>query len=311
MTNKTKKYLITIGILLFCGIILFTTSKLDYIQIILSLIFGLIVYFIVDKNIVIRYIWATVWILGLVFLLLLGYLPLFENKPNLNDFINTQTRHIKVTSNNDTSNVEIKQWQFTKNQEISNTEKEITLKGSALSIINFTNRNTETSANMTIQFADQTTVFIYPNTSFSLQISGDQQIIDKINGQMEYISWQTNNIIIKESTAKKISDFSAAWLWISYWTNQKSYILQKAWWTIMENQSVRAFSHNIIRLASQIRPNKYTPYLDNERQYIKILWRTETRPQTYESKSNDITNGIVDEGKQGASKTTFLQFLGQ
>ncbi len=311
MINKTKKHLITLGILLFCGIILFTTSKLDYIQIILSLIFGLIVYYSIDKNIIIKYIWATVWILGLVFLLLLGYLPLFENKANLSDFINTQTRHINVTSTNDISNIEIKQWQFTKNQEVSNTEKEIFLKESPLSIINFTNRNTQTTANMTIQFADQTTVFIYPNTSFSLQISGDQQIIDKINGRMEYIQWQTNHIIIKHATLKKISDFSAAWLWARYWNNQKAYILEKAWWTIMENQSVRAFSHNIVRLANKIRPDKYSSYLDNERQYEKILWRTQKTTETYESKSNDIANGIVDEGKQGASKTTFLQFLGQ
>jgi hypothetical protein len=40
---------------------------------------------------------------------------------------------------------------------------------------------------MTIQFADQTTVLIHPNTNFSLQISGDKQIIDNINGQIEYI----------------------------------------------------------------------------------------------------------------------------
>jgi hypothetical protein len=79
----------------------------------------------------------------------------------------------------------------------------------------------------------------------------------------------------------------------------------------MENQSVRAFSHNIVRLASKIRPDRYSPYLDNERQYTKILWRTQKTTETYESKSNDITNGIVNEGKQGASKTTFLQFLGQ
>ena len=269
------------------------------------------VYFVIDKSFLIRIIWATIWISGLGFLLLLGYFPVFENKPSLNDFINTQTRHIEVTSNDDTSNVEIKQWQFTKNQEISNTQKEIFIKESPLSIINFTNRNQNTSATMTIQFADQTTALIHPNTNFSLQISGDQQIIDNINGQIEYIQWQTNKITIKHATPKKISDFSAAWLWNSYWDNQKTYILQKAWWSIIENQSVRAFSHNIVRLASKIRPDRYSPYLDNERQYIKILWRTENNPQTYESKANDITNGIVDEGKQGASKTTFLQFLGQ
>ena len=282
MTNKTKKYLLTLGILLFCGIILFTTSKLDYIQIIICLVFGLMAYFVIDKSFLVRSIWATVWILGLGFLLLLGYFPLFENKPNLSDFINTQTRHIQVISNNDTSDVEIKQGQFTKNQEISNTEKEIFLKESPLSIITFTNRNSNTSATMTIQFADQTTVLVYPNTSFSLQISGDQQIINKINGQMEYIQWQTNNIIIKDATLKKISDFSAAWLWNKYSNNQKAYILQKAWWTIMENQSVRAFSHNIVRLASKIRPDKYSPYLDNERQYEKILWRTQKTTETYE-----------------------------
>gem|GEM_PF-5958405 len=40
---------------------------------------------------------------------------------------------------------------------------------------------------MTIQYPDQTTIVIYPNSSFSLEISGNQQIIEKISGKMEYI----------------------------------------------------------------------------------------------------------------------------
>lgn len=310
MNTKTKNILMTIWLLGLLGILLKTTSNLDYVQIGLMLLFSRTAFKSSTQKMLIKYGWTTIWLLGGVFLLGLGYLPLFEIAPSSQDFASTQNRHIIVKSPSETSVVSIKQQEFTKKEELTQTEKEILLKESPISTITFTNKNLNSSASMTIQYPDQTTIFIYPNSSFSLEISGNQQIIEKISGKMEYIPGNWNSIVIKKANQKQISDFAAKWLWNDYTDKQRLYVLKNAGGILVENQSVRNISHTMIVLASKIRPNRYLPYLENEKEYKKLLELTDSESTSYENKSNEVTKNMLDQAKEGWSKTRFLQFLG-
>lgn len=310
MNTKTKNILMTIWLLGLLEILLKTTSNLDYVQIGLMLVFSRIVFKSSTQKNLIKYGWTTIWLLGGIFLLGLGYLPLFETAPSSQDFASTQSRHIIVKSPSETSVISIKQQWFIKNQDIQENEKEIILKESQISIISFSNKKVNSSASMTIQYPDQTTIVIYPNSSFSLEISGNQQIIEKISGKMEYIPGNWNDIVIKKADKKQISDFAAKWLWDEYTDKQRNYILERAGGMLIENQSVRNISHTMIILASKIRPNRYLPCLENEKEYKKLLELTDSESTSYENKSNEVTKNILDQAKEGWSKTRFLQFLG-
>ena len=300
----------TIWLLGLLGIILKRTSNLDYIEIGLMLLFSRILFKSSTQKNLIKYGWTSIWLLGWLFLLGLGYLPLFEIAPSSQDFASTQSRHIIVKSPSETSVISIKQQWFIKNQDIQENEKEITLKESQISIISFSNKKVNSSASMTIQYPDQTTIVIYPNSSFSLEISGNQQIIEKISGKMEYIPGNWNSIVIKKADQKQISDFAAKWLWNDYTDKQRLYVLKNAGGVLIENESVRNISHTMIVLASKIRPNRYLPYLENEKKYKKLLELTDSESTSYENKSNEITKNMLDQAKEGWSKTRFLQFLG-
>ena len=311
MNTKTKNILMTIFLLGLFGILLKTTSKLDYIQIGITLLLARIVFKSATQKRLIRYGWTILGTLAWLFLLGLGYLPLFDTTPNIEDFASTQSRHIIVKSPSETSVISIKQHEFIKNQEILESEKEITLKESPISIITFSNKNPNSSATMTIQYPDQTTILVYPNSSFSLEISGDKQIIEKISWKMEYAAWSWNSVVINKADLKNISDFDAKWLWNTYNDNKRIYILSRAGGVLMENQSVREISHDMIFVASKIRPNHYLAYLENEKIYKKLLWRTDIKTQTYENNSSETTQNILDQAQQAGSKTRFLQFLGK
>lgn len=293
----------------FLGILLKTTSNLDYVQIALMLLFSRIVFKSSTQKRLIKYGWTSLWLLGCLFLLGLAYLPLFETAPSSQDFASTQSRHIIVKSPSETSVISIKQQEFIKKDEIIETEKEIVLKESPISTITFSNKNTNSSATMTIQYPNQTTIIIYPNSSFSLENSGNTQSIEKISWKMEYVLGSWNAVVINKADPKKISDFAAKWLWDTYNDNKRSYFLAKAGGILMENQSVRTISHTMIVLASKIRPNRYLPYLENEKTYTKLLERVNIKTKTYENKTNETTKNMINQAKQAWSKTRFLQFL--
>ncbi len=92
-----------------------------------------------------------------------------------------QNRKIIVQSKDSKSTLIIEQDGFSQKQEINNDSKEIFLKESQISTITFSNKNKQTNANINIQYPDHTTIYIQPNTKFTLQISGAQQIIEKIS----------------------------------------------------------------------------------------------------------------------------------
>lgn len=309
MSEKTKNRLVTIVIFIIIGVILKTTSKLDNIQIILFLLWwrGLFISSKAKKNLI-RYFWGGFGLLVCLWLFILAYFPLFENTPNIDEFINKQTRHIQVNSKTNKSTLIIKQLWFTKKQEVINTSKEIILKESPSTTITFTNEKGTNEANMTIQFWDQTTVYIYPNTTFLLNTSWSQQSIENINGNIEYVEWIGNKTIIKNANLKKISDFPAKWVWNTYEENLRAYIINLAWWSIMENESLRKISHNILILWSKIRPNKYLPFLENEKKYTEILWWTTSTKKTYREEESVKTN-IIESAKLGWSKTRFLNIF--
>ena len=309
MNKEAKKNGILVIIIISTIYILKTTSNLDYRQIGYTIILIWISFWASNKKNLIKNTVTPIWILGGLFLLGLGYLPLFQNTPSHKIFVSTQQRHIKVKSVNENSTILVKQAEFTKKQEIIDTEKEIIFKESPKTTITFSNKNINSSSIMTIQFPDQTIIVIYPNSSFSLQISGDQQIIDKIIWKMEYMTWTSNKIIINKAELKKISDFAGKWLWLEYQQRQRDFFLNQAWGIMMENQNIRQLIHVIITIASKIRPTKYLPYLENEKKYKEILQRIDEIPKNYENKNNKVTENIVSQWKNASSKTKFLQFL--
>lgn len=310
MSERMKKTTINSIIFILAYVFFKITSNLDNIEIVIFLILlGILFISIKSKKKRIRYIWGGGWLISCTFFSILAYFPLFENTPNIDEFINTQTRHIQVNSNTSKSTLIIKQLWFTKKQEIINTKKDIIIKESPNTTITFTNEKWQNNSNMTIQFWDQTTVYIYPNTTFSLNTSWSQQIIENINGEMEYIQWTGNKTIIKNANLKKISDFPAKWLWNTYKENLREYMIKSAWWRIMENESIRKISHNMVVLGSKIRPNKYLPYLENEKKYTEILgWTTNTKTQ-YKEENSLIERNIIENAKLGWSKTRFLNIF--
>ena len=141
MSKRTKRNIGILIIYIVVWIILTITSNLDTIQVVIFLIaWGIVFVSSKSKTYIIKYIWGGLGLFICGFLSILAYFPLFENTPNIDEFINTQARKIQVTSNNNTSTVIIKQWWFTKKQEIINTKKEIIIKESPISTITFINK---------------------------------------------------------------------------------------------------------------------------------------------------------------------------
>lgn len=307
MRDSYKKYILISSIIISYILLLYITSNLAIIEIIITIVFWRIVY-ISNKSYkkAIKYWWSSIGLLGTILILIVGYFPIYQNKPNTSLYTQIQSRKIFVESKDEISIIKTIQWDFIQKQEISKTSKEIFLKEYPLSTITFSSNKW----NLIIQYPDQTTIYIYPNTTFSLQVSGRQQIIENINGIIEYTTWSSNKIYIKNWIIKNTSDFLAKWLIQDYKNKQKDFLLEQAGWVLMENQTIRTISHNILWVASQIRPGKYLPYLDNEKQYYKLLGRIDNNRQTsFEDQKTEITNDMVDNASFGQEKTRFLKYI--
>lgn len=250
-------------------------------------------------------------IIGIWFILVLGFLPLYNEKPDWSNFyFSQQLEYIFIWNPN---NVEIKEISEYGEQNIIPTESKQNLffiESHSRTIIFNETINTKNENNKFVIKLPNNTIYIsYPGSKFKIEKINNNYIIDKEYGESEYYQPDKNNQVqIKNTKAneqKNKSDFSLSYMIEEYESQKIKYIINQAWGKIIMQPIYQRFSKNILNIAYILRPKIYSNNLKNYEEYKQLLWWKEITTN-YEKEDNWL-NLILKQAKKWRQETRFLQ----
>lgn len=236
--------------------------------------------FLFFKNKYIK-LFSLPWLLGLWFLLLLGFLPLYKDAPDVSLFYQTQA--LEYIFNGNPNNVEIKDigdfWEQ-KITPIENNQKIFLLENNKRTIffdekiISPQEKNT-----LIIVFPDNTIYITYPWSEITIEKINNTYKLTKKYWKAEYYqpddNRQTTIQTDNNEEKKNKSDFSVWYIIENYEKNKIKYIIEQAGGGIIMQPLYQRFSKNILEIAIKIRPKIYQKNLENYQKYKEILKRNE------------------------------------
>ncbi len=253
--------------------------------------------FLISKNRFLRLI-SIFWVCATALFLILGFAPLFYEKPNWENFQLTQATEYIFIWNPTNSEITENSDQWKQTIKLTNSEQKLFLIESDTRTINFDEKVKLSWENnmFVIKLPDSTTFVMYPWSKVKISKTG-KYYIDKEYGNIEY--YQPNNNIHEVSFTypqeqKNKSDFILWYMIDDYESKKIDYIISQWWWTIIQEEIYQKFSKQILLLAHKIRPDIYANNLENYTEYKKLLWRTITEKslEKDENRRNSFLNNI-------------------
>lgn len=238
-------------------------------------------------------------------LLLLGYLPLYNQVLDVSNFhLNQQIKYLCI---GDYKNIEItditnfwKQTIIPKDQNIflpEQNERKLTI-----------NQKEKTNKDLfVIQFPDNTIYIVYPWTQIQIKKEEKTYIISKEYWKSEYYIPENpkTKITNMDNQEKKLeSDFTLWYLIRNYEEKKKEFIINQWWWFLLTQPLYQKISKNILDIAYYIRPKIYENNLKNYSQYKEVLGRKEIK-QDY-TKEENRRNLIQKQINKSKEQTRFL-----
>lgn len=218
-------------------------------------------------------------ILSISFFILLGFLPLYQQKPDWSSFYLTQQIEYIFLWN--PKNIEItEQSQYWEQKIIPNNDNQklFFIESPLRSIILNEKINNVKENNMFVIKLPKNTIYIaYPWSKITIEKNGNNFIITKIYWKNEYYKPNDDTSVYIDNTniqeQKNKSDFSLNYLINEYENSKIQYIIDQAWWIIITQPIYQKFSKKILDIAYIIRPNIYKENLENYELYKDFFGR--------------------------------------
>jgi len=258
---------------------------------------------------IIKYILLIIVIFCLWSFLIVISIPIYEKWPETDTFQYTRiTKYIIVWENTwlqlDITNNQTQQTNTIISKE---TNQNIFPADNTNTTFNFTNQKDRLSTGKSyffIQFSNQTTIVLYPETSINFTKNINNITIQKQAWKLEYYLPKNNtNITIQSGTKINYNDFVWKDLLIWYDNDKDKYIIKQLWWNIMLNPQINKFRKTVLDILYKIRPNKYQNNQDNYKEFQKILKRKESQPTKYINNQKEIQNDIWNQIKRSFSQS--------
>ncbi len=264
----------------------------------------------------VRYILGAIVVLGSIFVLMTGTLPLYENIPNITEFIQSQkTKIINQWANTD-GILTIKNALGTKKIPIKDLqESDIDL--SQKTQISYASKIQSQWEKIFIDLGNWTFINIQPQSAVTLEQSGDNTIMQIIQGNVEYytpkeLSWVLQ--IIGKYKGKSIEETKnniREQLTKQYEQKKEEFFVNQIGGTIVLNPVVDKVIGFFINTLYSINPTTYQKNLTN---YNNIQWyfgkttTWNTNPTTGETISS-IFGDLMGQIKKWAEETSMSQRL--
>ncbi|HMS91439.1 MAG TPA: hypothetical protein PKC87_04420 [Candidatus Absconditabacterales bacterium] len=263
----------------------------------------------------IRYLLMIIIGISIVFVLLTGILPLYENIPNITEFIQGQkTKIIKQGTDNE-GFLLIKDVLGTKNlvvNDINNNNIDLSNKTQ----ISFVSKTKTGLEKIFIDLGNGSFININPQSAITLQKSGDQTIMEILQGDIQYYTpSELSGVlqIIGKYTGEKIQNIEntvRGTITHQFEQNKQSFFINELGGEMLLNPVINNIIKFFITTLSTIYPKKYQENLENyttiQQYFGESIPETKTTTTTGES-IKDILNDIMSQVKKGSEETTIIK----
>ena len=264
----------------------------------------------------IRYIFMSIIGIGIVFVLLTGILPLYENMPSSHDFISSQK--VKIINQwilNDWI-ITIKNALGTKQIPV-NTLKENDINVSQPTQISFATKTQTDTGQIFIDMGNGSFIHVDPQSAITLEQSWNSVVMEILQGNIEYyippeFSWAFQ--LIGKYTGKNIQDIqnNIRWNLVNQFEQKKSeYFINQIGGSMVLNPTVNRVISFFINTLYKISPQTYQKNLDNYnniQKYFGTATWLNTPTITWENIQN-ILHDIMSQVKKWAGETTIIKQL--
>ncbi|MDD3263115.1 MAG: hypothetical protein PHR61_04715 [Candidatus Absconditabacteria bacterium] len=238
---------------------------------------------------------------------MLGFLPLYQQKPDGSSFYLTQ--QIEYIFLGNPKNIEItEQSQYGEQKIIPNNDNQklFFIESPLRSIILNEKINNVKENNMFVIKLPKNTIYIaYPGSKITIEKNGNNFIITKIYGKNEYYKPNDDTSVYIDNTniqeQKNKSDFSLNYLINEYENSKIQYIIDQAGGIIITQPIYQKFSKKILDIAYIIRPNIYKENLENYELYKDFFGRKNI--ETNYNKEENWRNLMLELIQKGRQET--------
>jgi len=277
------------------------------------MLIGLSVIYITHR---VRYVLGAIVILWSIFVLITGTLPLYENIPNIAEFIQSQQAKIINKWANTDGILTIKNALGTKKIPITELqESDIDLNQKTQ--ISFSSKTQAQLEKIFIDLGNWTFINLNPQSAITLEQSGSTTIMQIIQGNIEYytpkeLSWALQ--IIGKYKGKSIKDTTntiRSNLTKQFEQKKEEFFINQIGGTMVLNPVVDKVIGFFINTLYSISPTTYQKNLtnyNNIQQYFGKTTTGNTNATTGENISS-IINDLMDQIKKGTEETSINQRL--
>lgn len=286
-------------------------------------LFGLIVLALVVMRYIqhwIRYLLMIIIWLAIVFVLLTGILPLYEKIPSVTDFIQWQKVKIISQWTDSQGSLRIKDVLGTKEIAIND------IKGNILDLshktqISFISKTKTGEKKIFVDLGNGSFINISPQSAITLEQTGDQTIMEIIQGDISYytpVEFSGTIRFIGKYTGKNIENTEntvRSAIINQFEQKKEDFFIKELWGAMIFNPSVDKIIRFFISTLSRIHPDKYQKNLSNYvtiHQYFGRPLGETTNSTTTGENMRSIINDIFFQIKKWSEETTIIkQLLGK
>ncbi len=285
---------------------------------------------ILEQQQIYRYVWfRSIWInllflqrniakflsipflMGTIWLLIIGNIPLYKNNPNENLFYTTQQMEIFFSGN--PTNVEIKEKSENTSQKIQPKEpyQKLLFKETSSRTVSLEEiiDNPKEKNRLLFHFPDNSLYILLPGSEILRQRAGNNYTIKKFKGKSEYYqpSTKITNIETDNFDQKKEKSTIDFWYLLqNYEEAQKKYIINQGGGQIIMQPFYQKFSKKVLELCFSLRPNIYKTNIENYNSYKELLERKDIPKPTYEN-DNFLRKSLYNQVEKGLEQTNVVK----
>lgn len=264
----------------------------------------------------VRYVFMGILGLGIIFVLLTGILPLYENIPSISDFISSQkAKIINQWVNEGTLFIKNELW----TREIPlNTLKESDINLSEKTQISFASKTQAGLEKIFVDLWNGSFININPQSAVTLEQSWGNTIMQILQGNIEYytpsgLSWALQLIgKYKGKNIKNIQDGIRGSLLSQFKKKEEDFFINQIGGSMVLNPVINKIISFFIHTLYTISPKTYQKNLNNYnniQQYLDISTTESTNSITTWESIKSIFSDIMSQVKKWAGETTINKRL--
>ncbi|MFA6256303.1 MAG: hypothetical protein WC606_03900 [Candidatus Absconditabacterales bacterium] len=264
----------------------------------------------------VRYVFMGILGLGIIFVLLTGILPLYENIPSISDFISSQKAKI-INQGVNEGTLFIKNELGTREIPL-NTLKESDINLSEKTQISFASKTQAGLEKIFVDLGNGSFININPQSAVTLEQSGGNTIMQILQGNIEYYTPSGLSGALqligkyKGKNIKNIQDGIRGSLLSQFKKKEEDFFINQIGGSMVLNPVINKIISFFIHTLYTISPKTYQKNLNNYnniQQYLDISTTESTNSITTGESIKSIFSDIMSQVKKGAGETTINKRL--